>query len=318
MPCVNVPETHYAKTADGVHIAYQVVGSGPFDLVYLPSWVSHVELFWEEPLFARFLTRLASFSRLILLDRRGTGLSDRVPDDAIPPLEDRIGDLIAVLDAVHSKRVAILGASEGGAMACLFTASHPKRTSSLVLWGTYPRAIRDEDFPEGLLPASQVEADIAETERIWIKADFTPSRMTEGVSAVEEERATRWYERLCRMAVSPGAAVTYARMAFDFDIRALLPSIRVPTLCLVRTSDENAPATRYMAQHISGARFVELSGEIHHPAFGDQDTALQEIQEFLTGARPPLESGRVLLTVLFTDIVGSTKLAAKMGDRAWN
>ena len=126
-------------------------------------------------------------------------------------------------------------------MACLFTASHPKRTSSLVLWGTYPRAIRDEDFPEGLLPASQVEADIAETERIWIKADFTPSRMTEGVSAVEEERATRWYERLCRMAVSPGAAVTYARMAFDFDIRALLPSIRVPTLCLVRTSEENAP-----------------------------------------------------------------------------
>jgi pimeloyl-ACP methyl ester carboxylesterase len=261
MPGVNVPETHYAKTADGVHIAYQVVGSGSLDLVYLPSWVSHVELFWEEPLFARFLTRLASFSRLILLDRRGTGLSDRVPDDAIPPLEDRIGDLIAGLDAVHSKRAAIFGASEGGAMACLFAASHPKRMSSLVLWGTYPRAIKDEEFPEGWLPVSELEAEIAETERIWIEGDFTPSRMTEGVSGVEEERAKRWVGRLCRMAVSPGAAVTYTRMGLDFDIRAALPSIQVPTLCLVRSQDENLPATRYMAQHIPGARFVELPGD---------------------------------------------------------
>jgi class 3 adenylate cyclase/pimeloyl-ACP methyl ester carboxylesterase len=310
-----LPKIQYAKS-DGIHIAYQVVGAGPLDLVYLPSWVSHLEVFWEEPLFERFLLRLASFCRLILLDRRGTGLSDRVPADAIPPLEDRISDLISVLDAVHSKRAAIFGASEGGAMACLFAASHPKRTASLVLWATYPRAIKDEEFPEGWLPASEVEAEIAETERVWMEGDFKFS--TEGVSSIEEERVRRWYERLCRMAVSPGAAATYSRMGIDFDVRAVLPSIRVPTLCLVRSKDENLPATRYMAEHIPGSRFVELPGEIHHPAFGDQDAALEEIEEFLTGVRPVLDSGRVVLTVLFTDIVGSTELAAKMGDRAWN
>jgi pimeloyl-ACP methyl ester carboxylesterase/class 3 adenylate cyclase len=315
---MDVPETRYAKTSDGLNIAYQVVGAGPLDLVYLPSWVSHLEVFWEEPLLERFLSRLASFSRLILLDRRGTGLSDRVPADAIPPFEDRISDLLSVLDAVHSKRTAIFGSSEGGGMACLFAATHPERTSSLVLWGTYPRAIKDDEFPEGWLPASEVEAEIAETERVWTEGDFKFSRLTEGVSAVEEERVRRWCERLCRMAVSPGAAATYSRMGIDFDLRAVLPSIRVPTLCLVRSKDENLPATRYMAEHIPGSRFVELPGEIHQPAFGDQDAALEEIEEFLTGVRPTLDSGRVVLTVLFTDIVGSTELATKMGDRAWN
>lgn len=312
-----LPKTQYARSDDGVHIAYQVVGDGPLDLVYLPSWVSHLEVFWEEPLFERFLTRLASFSRLILLDRRGTGLSDRVPADAIPPLEDRIIDLLAVLDAAHSKRAAVFGASEGGAMACLFAASHPKRTSSLILWGTYPRAIKDEDFPQGWLAASEVEAELTETARIWTEGAFDFTGVTEGVSTIEDERVARWYERLCRMAVSPGASVAYSRMGMDFDIRAVLPSIRVPTLCLVRTNDENAPATRYMAQHIPGARFVELPGRVHHPAFGNQDAALQEIQEFITGARPTPDPERILLTVLFTHIVRSTELASTMGDRAW-
>jgi class 3 adenylate cyclase len=315
-----VPEIRYAKTRDGVHIAYQVVGAGPIDLVHVPSFLSHLQVLWEEPLVVRFLERLASFSRLILFEKRGTGLSDPLPLDALPTLEERSEDLLAVLDAVGSQRAALFGSSEGGPQCILFAATHPGRTSALILWSTFPRAIQDDDFPEGWLPVEAVDADLQATEKTWIEGTFDESldEMAEGLGARERLRVARWWERLCRMSLTPGAAVALSRIAYNYDVRDVLPTITAPTLCIVRSGDENLPATRYLAENIAGARFVELPGSAHVVYLGPQEEALAEIQAFLTGVRPAPEPSRVLATVLFADIVSSTEHVSELGDRVWS
>jgi pimeloyl-ACP methyl ester carboxylesterase len=306
--------TKYVRSGD-VHIGYQVVGQGPPDLVYVPGWVSHVELAWEEPTLARFLGRLSSFSRLITFDKRGTGLSDRVSEDKLPTLEERMDDLRAVMDAVGSERAAVFGVSEGGNLCALFAATYPERTTALVMFGTFAKRIWSPDYPWAPTP-EQRQQDYRIVEREWGNlmdlAHYVPSKIG------DEGFATRLATYL-RRAASPGAAVALLRMNTQIDISGVLPTIRVPTLVIHRTGDRDANVEegRWIAEHIARARFVELPGDDHFPWVGDQDAILDEIQEFVTGVRPAPEVDRVLTTVLFMDIVGSTELAARLGDRAW-
>jgi class 3 adenylate cyclase len=309
------PKTEYARSGD-LHIAYQVVGEGPLDLVYVPGWVSHVELAWEEPALARFLNRLASFSRLIVFDKRGTGLSDRVPLAELPPLEERMDDLRAVMDAAGSERATLFGFSEGGNLSALFAATYPERTTALILFGSFAKRLRSADYPWAPT-AEEREAHYAEVERDWGRGagleQYVPSM-------VHDEPFMRRLGAYFRSAASPGAALALLRMNTQIDIRNVLSAIHVPTLVMHRSRDQSAKVeeARWMANQIPDARFVELAGEDHMPWVGDQDAILDEIQEFVTGDRPARESDRVLATVLVTDIVGSTRLAAKLGDRAWS
>ena len=308
------PKTEYARSGD-VHIAYQVVGQGPLDLVYVPGWVSHVEQAWEEPTLARFLCRLGSFSRLIVFDKRGTGLSDRVPDDKLPTLEERMDDLRAVMDAAGSERAAVFGVSEGGNLCALFAATYPERTTSLVMFGTFAKRIWSPDYPWAPTPEKrQQEYELVEREwgNLMDLARYVPSK-------IGDQAFARHLTAYMRSAASPGAAVALLRMNTQIDIRLVLPTIRVPTLVIHRTGDRDAHVEegRWLAARIPGARFVELPGDDHLPWVGDQDAILDEIQEFLTGIRQSPELDRALATVLFTDIVGSTELAARLGDRAW-
>lgn len=308
------PQTRYARSG-GKHIAYQVVGDGPTDLVLVHGWVSHLELMWDEPAIARFHERLAGFSRLILFDKRGTGLSDRVAENELPTLEQRMEDLHAVLNAVGSKRAALMGISEGGPMCALFAATYPERTSALIMCGSYARWIRDEECPWAMT-REQHEAAAAAFERGW----GTPVGFkTVAPTSSADERYRNWWARYLRMGASPGAGVALYRMNVEIDVRSLLPSIRVPTLLLHRTGDRliNVAASRYMAGRIPGAKLVELAGDDHLVFLGDSETVLGEIQEFLTGARPPASQDTVLATVLFADIAGSTEKAAALGDARW-
>jgi len=308
------PVTKFARSGK-LNIAYQVVGNGPIDLVYVPGWVSHVELAWAEPEQASFLRRLASFSRLVRFDKRGTGLSDRVSEDRLPTLEERMDDLRAVMDAVGSERAALFGISEGGNMCALFAAAHPERTSALLMAGTFAKRIWSADYPWA--PTAEKRAqEYEEIEREWGNlmdlSHYIPSKM-------HDEAFTRRLATYFRHAASPGAAVALLKMNTQIDIRRVLPTIRVPTLIMHRVGDldVNIEEGRWMAGQIPGARFVELPGNDHLVWVGDQDTVLDEVQEFLTGIRPARDVDRVLATVLFTDIVGSTELAAGIGDRAW-
>ena len=309
-----LPPTRYTRSGN-VHIAYQVVGEGPFDLVYIPGWVSHVELAWEEPTLASFLERLASFSRLILFDKRGTGLSDRVPDAQLPTHEERMDDLRAVMDAAGSERAALFGVSEGGNLAVLFAAMYARRTTALITFGTFAKRIWAPDYPWAPT-AEQREKEYELLEREWGGAMDLASLVP---SKADDEAFLRRLATYLRRAASPGAAVTLLRMNTQIDIRATLPAIRVPTLVLHRTDDLDCSIEngRFIARNIPGARLVELAGSDHLPWVGDQDAVLDEIQEFLTGVRPVSDIDRVLATVLFTDIVGSTETAARLGDRAW-
>jgi pimeloyl-ACP methyl ester carboxylesterase/class 3 adenylate cyclase len=310
---MEIPETRYAKSGT-YHIAYQVFGGGAFDLVIIPAFVSHVEMWWEQPMAVRGLTQLGSFARVILFDKRGTGMSDRVSDTLLPTPEERIDDVRAVMESAGSTQAAILGSSEGGWMATLFAATYPERVRALVLHATYPRAIQDADFPEGWLPRARMEQDLRETEEAWISGQPFGGLSPGGESNVGIQR---WRSRMMRMAASPGAAVALAKMDHATDIRSILPSVHVPTLVTVREGDENLPASRYMAGHIPGARFRVFPGDEHGIFFGDQDAILGEIQEFLTGVRTAPLADRVLSTVLFTDLVDSTSRAAELGDRRW-
>jgi len=310
-----VPQTRYARSGKA-HIAYQVTGEGPFDLVYVPGWVSHVELSWEEPTYASFLRRLASFSRLITFDKRGTGLSDRVPDDQLPTLEERMDDLRAVMDAVDSQRAAVFGVSEGGNLSMLFAATYPARTVALITAGSFAKRVWSSDYPWG--PTAEARAQEYEfVEREWGNmmdlSHYIPSKMHD----LEFARRLATY---CRRSASPSAAVALLRMNTQIDVRDLLPTIRVPALVMHRTGDRdvNVEEGRWLAARIPGARFVELPGDDHLPWVGDQDALLDEIQEFLTGVRPARDVDRVLATVLFTDIVGSTDHLARLGDKAWH
>jgi class 3 adenylate cyclase len=307
-------ETRYARSGD-VSIAYQVVGDGPFDLVYVPGWVSNVELMWDEPDYAAFLERIASFSRLIIFDKRGTGLSDPVPLDQLPTLEQRMDDVRAVMDAVGSDRAALLGHSEGGNMCVLFSATYPDRTTALVLVGCYAKRIRSDDYPWAPAPEDR-EREIEETETRWGSPDMFRELVP---SKANDEAFERWVGRYLRQSASPKAAAALLRMNTQIDVREVLPAIRVPTILIYRTDDADVQVDegRYIAERISGARFVEVPGADHSMWTGDATAILDEIEEFLTGVRRGPEPDRVLATVLFTDVVGSTELATRLGDRAW-
>jgi pimeloyl-ACP methyl ester carboxylesterase len=306
------PETRYAKNGD-VHIAYQVLGKGPTDLAFVAGIFTNLDYQWDEPSYASFLRRLASFSRLILFDPRGTGLSDRAPE--LPTLEQQMDDVNAVLDDVGSGRAAFLGVSQGGPMAALYAATYPTRTSALVLYGTYPRVRDAGDYHWGR-SEEWLEAYARTLDLEWGQGALLP-RLAPSRSADPDFR--RWWARFERHSSAPGNALAYFRMNAQIDIRPILSTITVPTLVLHRSNDAFRPSatSRYIAERIPGARYVELPGVDHLPYVGDAAALVGEIQEFLTGARPALEPDRVLATVMFIDIVGSTGQAAALGDRTW-
>ncbi|MGI9013176.1 MAG: adenylate/guanylate cyclase domain-containing protein [Phycisphaerales bacterium] len=314
MAMFEVPKTEYAL-GDGLHIAYQVVGEGPIDLLCVPGWVSHVELCWDDPNLARYLRRLASFSRLILFDKRGTGLSDQVPLNSLPTLEERMDDVRAVIDAVGSKQVALFGHSEGGNLSVLYAATYPERTTALITFGVFAKRIRSSDYPWA--PTAEEREQTAElVAQEWGHemdiADIAPS-------AANDPDFKRRLLNYLRRSASPSAAAALLRMNSQIDVRSVLPTIQAPTLVLHRTGDRDANIEegRWIAGQIPGAKFIELPGEDHLPWVGDQDGVLDEIEEFLTGVRRGPDPDRFLTTVLFTDLVGSTQMAAQIGDRAW-
>ncbi|HEV8712384.1 MAG TPA: adenylate/guanylate cyclase domain-containing protein [Candidatus Binatia bacterium] len=305
------PQTHYARSGD-VNIAYQVFGNGPIDLVHVPPFVSNLELQWQDPNQARYFRRLAAFSRLIMFDKRGTGLSDRT---GIASLEERMDDLRAVMDAVGSMRAVVFGNSEGGAMSLLFAATYPDRVTALVLYGAYPRIVSAPDYPEGHSPETREQLLEA------IGTRWGQGAMEIGLLAPSHANDPAFLEAQAsweRLSASPGAAIALLRMILEIDVRHLLPAIQVPTLVIYRTADIlHAAGSRYLGTHIPGAKTIELPGEDYYPHLGDQNAILDEVEEFLTGVRPVPESDRVLATVLFTDIVGSTERAAALGDTRW-
>jgi pimeloyl-ACP methyl ester carboxylesterase len=297
------------------NIAYQVVGEGDFDLLWIHGFVSNIELAWEEPRLASFLSRLASFSRLIVFDKRGTGLSDRVPQDQLPTLEERMEDVSAVLDAAGSERTALFSHSEGGNLAVLFAATHPERTIALATAGIFAKRIWSADYPWAPKPEERAK-DIEQTERNWgTDADVEHLAPSAARDAAFRDRLATYFRR----SASPGAAAALLRMNTGIDVRDVLPTIRVPTLIMHRTGDRDASVEegRWIAGQIPGATFVELPGEDHLPWVGDQDRLLDEVERFLTGRSPPPQADRVLTTVLVTDIVGSTERAVELGDRRW-
>jgi len=304
-------QTKYARSGD-VHIAYRVFGDGPRDILLIPGSVSHVELFWEFPMNAYLLRRLTSFSRVIVFDKRGQGLSDRVAEQT---LEERTGDVLAVMDAAGSERANIYGWSEGGAMSLMFSATYPERTAALVLYGAFAAMRAD---PWTLTPA-QFEAFLGALEKHWGEGVLVALNAP---SKVNDDAFVRWWGRLERAVASPGAIMALMRANYEIDVRHLLPSIRVPTLILHRVGDKTIPveAARFLAQNIPGAKYVELPGDDHMLQALDEDVLdllLDEIEEFITGARHRPEPDRVLATVMFTDIVCSTQRAAELGDRQW-
>jgi len=296
-----------------VHIAYQSFGTGKLNLVIVPGWASHVEYAWEDPVLAGLLTRLGSFSRVTWFDKRGTGLSDR--DVGMPTLEVRMDDVRAVMDAVGIRKAAIFGFSEGGSMSALFAATYPDRVSSLILYGAFARRIWSEDYPWA--PTLKEREEWVESlERGWggdveLEA-LAPSR-------ANEESFRNWFTTYGRLSVSPSSAVALARMNTYIDIRNVLPSIHVPTLVIHRRGDRYVVFGNgtYLAQHIPGAKLVELPGEDHFIGAGNPNEILDPIEEFLTGVRSTGDPDRVLATILFTDIVESTKKAAELGDSGW-
>jgi class 3 adenylate cyclase len=310
---VELPETRYARTPDGVRIAFHVFGGGARDLLFVWGPFSHVELVWEHETAAHYLRRLGSFGRVVHFDKRGTGLSDRACP--LPTLEEQMDDIVAVLDAVGSERAALIGGGDAGQLCILFAASHPERTSALVLSEARPRMTHSAQFPFGPDP---------EAWRQFI--ELTPAQWGEGWSQVfvapsqSDPASRRWWARLERYALSPGSVAPFFAMFEHSDVCSVLPSIRVPTLVLQRTKDPivEVGVGRYLAEHISTARFVEFDG-VDHPGWvgATADAELDEIEEFLTGARSRREPNRVLATVLFTDIAGSTDRAAALGDRRW-
>ena len=304
------PPIRYTRSGD-VNIAYQVTGDGPFDLVLVPGFFSHLEIGREHAGYARFLERLESFARLICFDKRGTGLSDR--GVGLPDFETRMDDVRAVMDAAGSESAALFGWSEGGPMCVLFAATYPERTRSLVLYGTYAkRRDPDDDYPWAP-SADERERTALELERTWGE-DVDLSTM-----APNADSALRaWFHRLGRAGVSPAGARDLILMNSKADVRELLASVQCPTLVLHRTGDRDSRVDegRYIAERVPGAQFVELEGEDHIVAI-DPDQILDEVEEFLTGARPAPLSHRVLTTVLFTDLVGSTEHLQRLGDEAW-
>jgi pimeloyl-ACP methyl ester carboxylesterase/class 3 adenylate cyclase len=309
------PPTQYARSGDA-SIAYQVVGDGPLDVVLVLGFATHLELQWESPAFARFFERISSFSRLIIFDKRGTGLSDPVTE--VPTLEQRIDDVRAVMDAAGSERAALFGISEGGPMSVLFAATHPERVTALVLYGAMGRTTEAPDYPW----ASPAEA-LRESAAEFIAPYW--GQQAEGMvelfapSFADDPQAVEFTARMERSAASPAMVQQIFEMFLDIDVRAVLPTIHVPTLVIHRRGDRvvSRHAGQELAKRIPHARYVELPGIDHLPWAGDWEGVLGEIEEFLTGSRAAPEADRVLATVMFTDIVGSTERAAEAGDARW-
>jgi pimeloyl-ACP methyl ester carboxylesterase len=308
------PETHYVKS-DDVHIAYQVLGDGPFDLLFVPGFVSNVEALWRSPDQSAFFRRLASFSRLILFDKRGTGMSDRTAHDFT--LEQRMHDVQAILDAIGCKQAALFGVSEGGPMSLLYAATYPQRTSALVLYGSYAKRSLAPDYPFGW-DDQQWQRVLDDIDLKWGSPQSLAIGMRtagSGDDALRAERVAAYY----RAAASPGAAAAIMRMNRDIDVRHILSATHVPTLVLHRTGDPviEVGHARYLAQHIPGAKLVELDEPLHTPWLGNRDAILDVVERFLTGAQHIREPERLLATVLFADIVGSTERVAAIGDSPW-
>jgi class 3 adenylate cyclase len=305
------PKTRYARSGD-LSIAYQVIGEGPIDIVHLPGLVSHLELAWGHPHYERFIRRLASFARVIVLDRRGMGLSDPVVEP--PTVEERIDDARAVMDAVGSEQAAIFGCSQGATLAAFFAATYPDRVSAAVLYGAFARLTPDPpEYPWGFAP--EVIEEFATGIAAWgegmVLVAIAPGKLA-------DDREREWWGRFEQASTSPGMVLKLSIADMELDIRDILPSIRVPTL-LIHRRDDTLPieGARYMADRIPDARLIELEGEDHWPWVDDPDEVCDYVEEFLTGARHVPEPDRVLSTVLFTDIVGSTERASALGDRRW-
>ncbi|MGH2451662.1 MAG: alpha/beta fold hydrolase [Candidatus Limnocylindria bacterium] len=293
------------------------MGSGPIDLVFVMGWVSNIDQFWTEPSFARFLRRLASFSRLIVFDKRGTGLSDRVPVEQLPTLEERMDDVRAVMDAAGSRRAALVGLSEGGPLCLLFAATYPERTDAVVMIGGYARRLRSAEHPVGVETAEEVDRILERIPQEW-GGSF--GLATRAPSAMGDDRFVRWWGGYLRSSASPAAAVALTRMNSEIDVQRVLPVISVPVLVLHRRGDRAVPAAagKLVADRVPSARYVELAGDDHLPFVGDQDAIVDEIQRFLTGERAVPDTDRVLLTVLRTDLADAAGAAARLGDRGWH
>jgi pimeloyl-ACP methyl ester carboxylesterase len=311
------PATRYARAGD-VNIAYQVIGDGPVDLVFVFGLFSNVEVAWEEPSCAAFLRRLSEFSRLILFDRRGCGLSDREGGTVTPTLEERMDDVLAVLDAVGVRRVALFGFSEGGALAALFAATYPERTTRLVMYGTVARSLRDDDHPWGLADADQIEALKETMSRGWGRPSEWGVRIW-APSMVGDEHFTHWFGKWCRHSVSRGAIRPLLNAVHAYDVADVYEVVRVPTLILHRRYDELVPVTqgRWAAERIPDARLVELDGADHLPWVGDAEQVVAEVEAFLVGSRTIRLTDRRLLTVMVTDLAASKGQLGRLGDAAW-
>jgi class 3 adenylate cyclase len=308
------PETRYARAGD-LHVAYQTLGEGPLDLLFIDQWWSNVDSQWDVPPLARMLERLASFSRVILMDKRGTGLSDPVPMGGLPTLEEWMDDIRAVLDEVGSQRTALLSGIGASYLTILFAATYPERTSALVMVDGYARLLGADDYLPWL-PRAFPEAEGEQIRANWGRGVL----LTRLAPREAEDPAIRGvFAAYERQSASPGMGRAMLQLLYEGDVRDVLPAIRVPTLVIGHASSVRIPVehTRYLGEHIPGARYIELPGQENLPWAGDQDRLIAEVQEFLTGVRPRPEPDRVLATVLFTDIVGSTQRAAELGDQRW-
>jgi class 3 adenylate cyclase len=309
-----IPDTRYARRS-GLHLAYQVLGEGPPDLLLLDQWFSHMEAQWEVPPLATFRERLASFGRVIMYDKRGSGLSDPIATAHLPTIEEWMDDVPIVLDAAGSEKAAVIANLGGGMMATTYAAAHPERVTSLILVDCFARFTRADDYefgaPEEEIARTLDEAELAMGSGLMLDL-FAPS-------LAGDVRLRRLWSRYERQAASPGMTIATVRLLYESDVRSVLPAIRVPTLVIHRVDGHGFPAPygRYLAEHTPGARYVELPGTDNLIWAGDQDAILDEIEDFVTGVRPAPTHQRSLATVLFTDIVASTKLAAELGDRAW-
>ena len=313
----SVPQTRYAISGD-VSVAYQVFGEGPVDLVWVPGYISNIEFLWQYPRTADFARRLGSFARVIAFDKRGTGLSDRVSTDYIPDLETRMDDVRAVMDAAGSQRAVILGFSEGGAMGVLFAATHPERTVALVEYGADARYSWSPDHEFGITD-EEFEDYLERVRTGWGTREMAAYELADwgAPSAAHDETAVEWFATLMRLGASPGASIALERMNREIDVTDVLPTIRVPTLVIHRDIDEKS--AQYMAKRIPASKLVSLPGGDHIAWFGDMEAVLEEIERFVNEVRhEEAELDRVLATVVFTDIVGSSETAARLGDRAWS
>ncbi len=309
----NTPKTRYAKSGE-INVAYQVLGDGPIDVLFVPGFVSHLDLAWEDPLYAEWMARLSGFCRLILLDKRGTGLSDRDVGDST--LEERMDDLRAVLDAAGSRQCAVFGLSEGGALSMLFAASYPDRVTRLVLFGAFLSGVESPNFPAGGEQRRVLDGVLNGIQNSW--GDGVMTRYI-APSLPVSPAVLDYSGRYERAAASPQAAIRQLRWCQDLDARPIAASLRLPTLILHRTDDKLVPvgSSRWLAEHIEDARYIELPGDFHAPWIDRDLTVLAAVLEFVTGERGHADADRVLATVLFTDIVGSTERAVAVGDHAW-